>query len=258
MCLIGLHLGATPSLMLVANRDEFADRPTAPMHWWKENLLAGKDLRAGGTWLGLHRSGRFAAITNVRDPSIRDAPVPMGSRGLLVKAFLTGDSAPRHFLETTRDHVTGPSPYNLIVGSIGPVGCECWWLGGRTRQIKAMHSGAHVLSNAELNTPWPKAERLLQAMHTINPDAIRGVMYSRETAPDDVLPNTGISLDWEKRLSAALITGDDYHTRSSTFISISAGRASVQEITWSSQAEEIGRFEERFVLEPELSSSHRI
>jgi len=78
MCLIGLKISAKGSLLIAANRDEYADRPTAAMHWWSEGILAGKDLKAGGTWLGVTKSGRFAAVTNVRDPLIKDNPVPRG------------------------------------------------------------------------------------------------------------------------------------------------------------------------------------
>ncbi|MBU3725666.1 MAG: NRDE family protein [Burkholderiaceae bacterium] len=248
MCLIGLHLGKGPSLLIAANRDEFADRPTEPLHWWQEDILAGRDLRAKGTWLGITRSGRFAAITNVRDPSIGNAAVPYGSRGLMVHAYLSGNHRPLEFLERMLQEVTVASPYNLIVGRITADGIDAHWLGGRTRQIAALDEGPHVLSNAELNTPWPKARRLLSAMKTADTDAITQVMHSPEIAQDAELPNTGVPYAWEKRLSAALISGDDYHTRSSTLIHVEGLKALAREITWSAQAEPIKTVEERFLI----------
>ena len=248
MCLIGLHLGKGPALLLAANRDEFADRPTAPLHWWNDNMLAGKDLRANGTWLGITRHGRFAAVTNVRDPSISSAPVPFGSRGLMVHAYLDGNEDPLDFLHRMHSEIKTPSPYNLIVGQISGNTIECHWLGGRTRDIKTLGQGAHVLSNAELNTPWPKAQRLLKALETQDPDVVTQLMHSRDVADDAQLPATGVPYHWEKKLSAALITGVDYHTRSSTLIQVTGADVFAREITWSSDAEPIKTTEEKFLI----------
>lgn len=253
MCLIGLHLGQDPSLLLAANRDEFAERPTAALHWWDNGILAGKDLRANGTWLGITRAGRFAAVTNVRDPAIHKAAVPYGSRGLMVHAFLSGDEDPKDFLQRMLSQVPGPSPYNLIVGQIHEAAIECHWLGGRTRQIQALGHGAHVLSNAELNTPWPKAARLREAMATRDPDLINRLMQSRDLADDAELPATGVPYDWEKKLSAALITGRDYHTRSSTLIQISGAQVLAREITWSADAMPVQTIEEKFSISRSVS-----
>lgn len=248
MCLIGLHLGKGPALLLAANRDEFSERPTEPLHWWDKEILAGKDLRANGTWLGITRGGRFAAVTNVRDPSMSAAPVPYGSRGLMVHAYLDGEDKPGSFLQRMLSHVRVPSPYNLIVGQINEATIECHWLGGRTREIKTLEHGSHVLSNAELNTPWPKAQRLLQALETRDPHAISTFMHSRDLADDSELPNTGVPYHWEKKLSAALITGHDYHTRSSTLIQVSGLQVLAREITWSAEAKPIKTVEEAFLI----------
>jgi uncharacterized protein with NRDE domain len=236
VCLIGIHLGRGPRLLIAANRDEFAARPTAPLHWWQEGLLAGKDLQAGGTWLGITRSGRFAAVTNVRDPALRTASVPFGSRGLMVKAFLLADCDPQAYAEQMLDAVSEASPYNLILGQIHTDSIQALWLGGRSRSLVPLQAGSHVLSNAELNTPWPKARRLKAALETEDAVAIDAVMHSQTLASDDELPATGVSFDWEKRLSAALIAGEDYHTRSSTLIQLDPRKASVREITWSPSA----------------------
>ncbi len=252
MCLIGLHLGKGPSLLLAANRDEFADRPTQALHWWGNGILAGRDLRAHGTWLGITRRGRFAAVTNVRDPAISAAPVPYGSRGQMVHAYLEGNDSPLDFLQQILLKIREPSPYNLIVGQIKNNTVECHWLGGRTREIKLLGQGSHVLSNAELNTPWPKAQRLLKAMETQDPNVITRLMHSLDTAQDAELPNTGVPYHWEKKLSAALITGTDYHTRSSTLMHVLGTQVLAREITWSADATPIQTIEEEFSIAPSI------
>jgi uncharacterized protein with NRDE domain len=236
VCLIGIHLGSGPRLLIAANRDEFAARPTAPLHWWQEGLLAGKDLQAGGTWLGITRGGRFAAVTNVRDPGLRAAAVPLGSRGLMVKAFLLSDCDPQAYAQQMLAAVSEASPYNLILGQIHADSIKALWLGGRSRTLMPLPAGSHVLSNAELNTPWPKARRLQSVLATEDTTVIDAVMHSQTLASDDELPATGVSFDWEKRLSAALIAGEDYHTRSSTLIQLDPLQATVREITWSPEA----------------------
>lgn len=246
MCLIGIHLGDGPRLLIAANRDEFAARPTAPLHWWQEGLLAGKDLQAGGTWLGITRGGRFAAVTNVRDPALRTATVPFGSRGLMVKAFLLSRSDPEAYAEQMLAAVTEASPYNLILGRIHADSIQALWLGGKSRTLMPLNAGSHVLSNAELNTPWPKARRLQAALATQDTAAIDAVMHSQMLADDHELPATGVSFDWEKRLSAALIAGEDYHTRSSTLIQVDPLKAAVREITWSPAASALTTLHEHF------------
>lgn len=246
MCLIGIHLGTGPRLLITANRDEFAGRPTMPLHWWQEGLLAGKDLQAGGTWLGITRSGRFAAVTNVRDPALRTAAVPFGSRGLMVKTFLLSDCDPQDYAQQMLAVVSEASPYNLILGRIQMNSIQTLWLGGRSRALMPLQAGSHVLSNAELNTPWPKARRLKAALATEDEEAIDAVMHSQTLASDDELPATGVSFGWEKRLSAALISGEDYHTRSSTLIRLDPQKASIREITWSPSASAMATLHEHF------------
>jgi uncharacterized protein with NRDE domain len=248
MCLIGIRL-QSDGLLLAANRDEAADRPTEPMHWWPQGFVAGKDLSAGGTWLGLAKSGRFAAVTNVRDPSIKANPVPKLSRGLLVREFLESDIDPEQYLDTLISQVSEPSPFNLIVGSISAQSATGYWLGGRTRECRRLSPGVHVLSNAELNTPWPKAVALRQALVAGTLADIEQAMHSTEIMEDHLLPDTGVPIDWERRLSAAKITGDDYHTRSSTLIQVKGGTAAVKETVWSPQGEALSTFKEVFLLQ---------
>lgn len=251
MCLIGLKISSEGSLLIAANRDEYADRPTTAMRWWPEGILAGQDLKAGGTWLGMTRCGRFAAVTNVRDPLIKNNPVPRGSRGLLVKEFLISQISPRSFIDRLNKELAQASAFNLIVGRVDVSNSktvDCWWLGGRTRQSQALTAGHYVLSNAELNTPWPKALRLQEALKRHDRAAILESLRHQTLADDDQLPRTGVPWDWEKRLSAAMITGDDYHTRSTTIIEADDAGVNAHEITWSPDGQIRSESHESFSL----------
>lgn len=237
MCLIGLRISDQGELLIAANRDEFADRPTQPMHWWNDTMLAGKDLRAGGTWLGLTRTGRFAAVTNVRDPAIKDHPVPLGSRGRIVSEFLQSEMSAEEFLEGLIAQLTAASPFNLLVGEIGRGRSNVWWLGGRVRRVEALATGHHTLSNAELNTPWPKSCRLHAALESTDLDVVRTTMLDQTPADEAALPSTGVPIDWEKRLSSILITGSDYHTRSTSLIQIRNDDVVAEEFHWQSDGQ---------------------
>jgi uncharacterized protein with NRDE domain len=281
MCLIGIRIGEGGSLLLAANRDEFADRPTLAMHWWSEGLLAGKDLKAGGTWLGITRTGRFAAVTNVRDPSIKENSVPRPSRGHLVTEFLTGNTTPDAFADSLAKELLAPSPFNLIVGTLAAGETNAYWLGGRTREMQLLERGVHTLSNAELNTPWPKSRVLQDALQKLDHqtvmqsaysarngeqqnkvdalisgtdphsvfDTLATIMRQPHQAPDHELPSTGVPFDWEKRLSAIHITGDRYHTRSTSIIRIRDGKVAAKEITWRPDGEKLSHAAETFEIE---------
>lgn len=142
----------------------------------------------------------------------------------MVKTFLLSDSDPQDYAQQMLAAVSEASPYNLILGRIQMNSIQTLWLGGRSRALMPLQAGSHVLSNAELNTPWPKARRLKAALATEDEEAIDAVMHSQTLASDDELPATGVSFGWEKRLSAALISGEDYHTRSSTLIRLDPQR----------------------------------
>ncbi len=248
MCLIGIRLSNNGELLIAANRDEFADRPTQPMHWWDNHILAGKDLKAGGTWLGITKTGRFAAITNVRDPSIKDQPVPFGSRGRIVTAFLQGKTSAQAFVSELADTLTAASPFNLLVGELGDTS-ELWWLGGRVKRIEQLRPGQHTLSNAELNTPWPKSQRLHAALQTADTQEIQALMTNQIPAHEDDLPQTGVPLDWEKRLSPILITGASYHTRSTSILEIRDRQITAKEFTWTPDGELAHQIDYAFALD---------
>ena len=223
MCLVVLAWKARPDLPLIvaANRDEWRERPTEAAHWWPDHpeLLAGRDLQAGGTWMGVTRAGRFAAVTNFRDPS--DKRSTARSRGGLVTDFLLGRLAPQGFLAALAPRAGEYNGFNLIVGD----GESLWYFGSREGEARAIEPGVHGLSNHLLDEPWPKVVRGRMAMQ----DALRepdpaprlfDALADGRGAPDDALPDTGVGILWERRLASPLITGADYGTRSSTVVTV--------------------------------------
>jgi uncharacterized protein with NRDE domain len=220
VCLIGLALDAHPRfpLVIAANRDEFFDRATAPLDWWRTSpdapwLLGGRDLSAGGTWMALSEQGRIGMLTNVRDPSRHRPDAP--SRGALVTAWLEGRDD---------DAAQGHNPFNLIAGDLRS---GRWWWRSDRQAAMPLASGVHALSNAALNEPWPKVRRLSSAMQ----DALRGdddkiadrlfsLLSDRSVATDADLPDTGIGLERERLLSPIFIATPEgrYGTRCSTVV----------------------------------------
>ena len=237
MCLIALAWKARPDLPLVvaANRDEWRERPTEPAHWWPEQprLFAGRDLQAGGTWMGVTREGRFAAVTNFRDPS--DKRSTARSRGTLVTDYLLGTASPEAYLAALAPHAREYNGFNLIVGDRG----ELWYFGSREGIARAIEPGIHALSNHLLDEPWPKVVRARMAMQEAIKDAdpsarLFAALADGQGAPDDALPETGVGIVWERRLASPLITGGDYGTRSSTVVTFSAtGAVAFEERTLS-------------------------
>lgn len=230
MCLIALGWRAHPTLPLVvaANRDEWRERPTLPASWWGDHpdLLAGRDLQAGGSWMGITRQGRFAAITNFRDPS--DKRSTAMSRGGLVTEFLSATTTPQVFLATLGRRVPDYNGFNLIVGD-GKSLCS---FSSRHGIAQVIEPGVHALSNHNLDEPWPKVRRAKEAMvSALGESDPRGRLFAMlgndSRAEDAELPQTGVGLDWERRLSPVLITGAEYGTRSSTVLTV-ASNGSVQ------------------------------
>jgi uncharacterized protein with NRDE domain len=219
VCLIGLALEAHPRfpLVIAANRDEFFDRPTAPLDWWQSSpgapwLLGGRDLSAGGTWMALSERGRIGMLTNVRDPSRQRTEAP--SRGALVTDWLEGR-------ETSAQ---GHNPFNLIGGDLRS---QRWWWRSDRQVATPLSPGVHALSNAALNEPWPKVQRLSAALeHALRGDEagletrLFSLLGDRSQAADADLPDTGIGLERERMLSPIFITTPDgrYGTRCSTVI----------------------------------------
>lgn len=224
MCVIAFAWQAHPRwrLVLIGNRDEFHARPSLPLSRWEQPpIVAGKDLEAGGTWLGVADDGRCSVVTNVRDP--RD-PQLGRSRGLLALDYLAGsDDAVAHagsLLRTAADY----RPFNLLTFDT----THGFYIGNRPdSRAQAVQPGVHGLSNADFNTPWPKTRALmnhLSAWIAAGQDdefaPLFDALADPHVYPDDQLPDTGVGLERERWLSSAFIRGDRYGTRASTVVAI--------------------------------------
>jgi uncharacterized protein with NRDE domain len=246
MCLIAFHWqpdGPT-SLVLAANRDEFYERPTAPLAWWEgDRILAGRDLRAGGTWLGVTRDGRLAAITNHRDPA--QSKEGRASRGQVPVDFLKGNLSARAFLEQLGTQAEHYNPFNLLLFDGRDV------LGYESRQdrIVPFAPGIHAVSNGAFDEPWPKVERIREglAQGNLDDDGLLALLGESEPFEDGRLPRTGISLEWERGLSPVFVRLPTYGTRASTVLRLGRGSVSVIEQRFSQEGPE-GRQTFRFQL----------
>jgi uncharacterized protein with NRDE domain len=255
MCLILLAVGKHPDfkLILAANRDEYYDRPSRPSHFWKDapDLLAGRDLIAGGTWLGITRKGRIAAITNYRDPASMKPKAP--SRGKLVSDFLAGTVEPTAYMDRIRLEKERYNGFNIVLGSTDLL----YWYSNRTDRVVPLFQGVYGLSNSLLDTPWPKVtrakslfEEILHAGTKPSQEAMFHLLEDQTTAPDDMLPQTGVDLAWERILSPIFIASPTYGTRSSTIILIdNEGRVTFLEKTFNAHPEPISISSFEFILE---------
>ena len=232
MCLIALALDQHPRfpLVIAANRDEFLDRAAAALDWWQPApeaapLLGGRDLHAGGTWMGLNAQGRVAMLTNVRDLPRQQATAP--SRGAIVPAWLAAQSSAADFWRHTA--ARGHNPFNLLAGDL--LQGRWWWADDHAHQPQRLEPDLYGLSNAALDTPWPKVQRLkaavavalAQAASTMQLEALLfAALADRTTVPDAALPNTGVGIERERWLAPAFIRTPDarYGTRCSTLLII--------------------------------------
>ena len=220
MCLVVLDWQPANNftLRLVANRDEFLGRPTAPMSWWPEStssfgLLAGKDLRAGGTWLALDKRGRIALLTNIRRGYVGKSAAR--SRGELAIRFVESTMSAQEFLDSLQDSMADYGGFNMLVCD----GRELSWFSNEYPSAHILPPGIHVLSNQALDTPWPKVIKARQQMsETLSRFESElgklNILTDREVAPDEQLPETGVPLEWERILSAQTILTPTYATRS--------------------------------------------
>ena len=224
-------------LRLIGNRDEFHERPTLPLHHWnRAPITGGKDLEAGGSWLAVNHMGRVAALTNVRDPKLATPPSAT-SRGELVRQALTCTDT-ESWLESLRLQAHAYAGFNLLVAT--PQALWHMHHGRKHTSLTRVSAGVHVLSNADLDTPWPKAiklkDALLQETSTIAssiarwPEASLKAIQQSNEAPQESLPDTGIDLALEKKLSAAFIVGDTYGTRATSWLTLQRnGRIQITE-----------------------------
>jgi len=225
MCLILLSYDMHPKyrVVLAANRDEYYNRPTAPISFHDDfpDILGGRDLKHHGMWLGITRFGRFAAITNFRDPGSNISNAP--SRGFLVRDFLTGKASPDNYLEHVKSIGHQYNGYNLLVGDRS----ELYYYSNRGNTVKKLQPGIYGLSNHLMDTPWPKITKgksdlvkLLNEKENIDPEKIFDLLKDGYRPPDSMLPDTGVDLEWERILSPLFITSEFYGTRSSSIIFI--------------------------------------
>lgn len=243
MCLILFSYRMHPEyrLIVAANRDEFYNRPTAPLDYWPDHpdVLAGRDLKGNGTWLGITRSGRIAAITNYREPAAHMENAP--SRGLLIRNFLTGDSSPQRYLEAVSKMNQVYNGFNLIVGDPS----DLYYYSNRASRVQHLQAGLYGISNHLIDTPWPKIQRgkdLLQGQlsgrEKINIEKIWEVLADRFQPANDKLPDTGVGLQWERILAPLFITSPAYGTRSSSIVLIGySGQATFMERTFENTAD---------------------
>jgi len=228
MCLILFSYDTHPfyRMILAANRDEYYDRPTAPVAFLDDapDVLGGLDLKHNGMWLGITRTGRLAAITNYRDPGLDISNAP--SRGFLVKEFLFGKESPQSYLEQIESVGDQYNGFNLLVGDSSGL----FYYSNRGNRIQKIKPGTYGLSNHLMDTPWPKIakgkgalKRLLERNEKVNTEDIFAMLKDGAFPPDDLLPDTGVDLDWERTLSPLFITSEFYGTRSSSIVLIERG-----------------------------------
>ncbi len=259
MCLLVIAWKNHPRyrLILAGNRDEFHDRPAAPLNWWQDDarILAPRDLKANGTWLGVARSGRFGVVTNFRD---LQAPAEYSpSRGTLVPRFLTGATSPKEFLDDLRGAAPRYSGFNLLVG--GPR--ALYYFSNRGTPIPlSLKPGTYGVSNHLLDTPWPKLARTRARFNELlkqpDPavDALFAMLADRTRTADAELPHTGLPLEWERTVSSPFIVNDRYGTRCSTVLLVERnGRTVLHERRFDPEGVQTGvtRFEFKSADVPE-------
>lgn len=258
MCLIFLAWQSHPKypLVVAANRDEFFLRPTAPVHFWDDapNILAGRDLAAGGTWMGITRQGRFAALTNFREAEQnRESMLAAPTRGRLVSDFLTGTMSAEDYLAELTPRAVTYNGFNLLCGNLDD---RLWHFSNRGCGAKPhpLAAGIYGLSNHLLDTPWPKVAQgksdMAKALAALPQETLLfELLHDENIHEDDLLPRTGISLAWERTLSAAFVRTPDYGTRSSSVLRLDRqGFVSFDEQTWHSGARLGSRNRYRFKL----------
>lgn len=224
MCLIAFAWNTHPRwrLLLAGNRDELHARPSAALARWVDApIIGGRDLQAGGTWLGVTDSGRCCVVTNVRDPRDRQLGA---SRGLLATDALSGDADATVHAAGLLGMAAQYRPFNLL--TFDPH--AAFYLGNRpASHMQALTPGVHGLSNAELDAPWPKTrlltqrlERWVESGNTSDFAPLFNALADEQVAADLQLPDTGVGLELERQLSAAFIRGEIYGTRASTVVAI--------------------------------------
>ncbi|MEX2410999.1 MAG: NRDE family protein [Candidatus Paceibacterota bacterium] len=224
MCLIVFAYKCHPTypLILAGNRDEFYDRPTQNLHVWESEppIIAGKDLKAGGTWLGVTDDGLIATLTNYRD--IKNLKDHAPSRGDLITEILLSDDPLLQSLKSIEKKADLYNGFNLIAGNLN----HLYYLSNHNTPFSEIQPGYHSISNSALNTPWPKTEWALQRFKKVTRNSkvsehdLFELLLNTDTYPIENLPNTGLSPELEKAVSSVFIQTDNYGTRSSTVLTV--------------------------------------
>lgn len=241
MCLVAVawRCRADWPLLVAANRDEFHARPTAPLATWPQGVHAGRDLEAGGTWMGATGDGRFAAVTNHRDP--RDRRDGRRSRGELVAGYLSGRSDAGSWAAEVAASADAWRGFHLLVGDADAL----WYVGRPGGAPRRLAPGVHVVSNAPPEADWPKVRALRGRMQAALAQvdvlaSLQAALADRTQAPDADLPDTGVPLDWERRLSATFIVSADYGTRCSSVLGLAPRRGQFVEQRFGATGEGAG------------------
>jgi uncharacterized protein with NRDE domain len=224
MCLIVFSYKTSSDypFILAGNRDEFYERPTTPVHIWQTDprIIAGKDEKAGGTWLGFTETGRFAAITNYRDMNNLKEDAP--TRGKIVTDFLLSEKYVLTFLKNLKQQSHLYNGFNLIAGTFD----QLYYLSNQKEEIEKIEPGVHVISNAFLNTPWPKSQWAKERFEEIIDNSgfddgeLFKLLQNTRRYPKDKLPETGLPDEMEKAVSSVFIITEEYGTRSSSIIAV--------------------------------------
>ncbi len=220
MCLVAFQIRKEAEdygILVCANRDEFFNRPTRELHSWEDGVLAGRDLEAGGTWMGIGPGGRVAFLTNFRD--LNNIRKDVRSRGGLVADFLTSKDPSEKYLETISKSSKEYNGFNLVVGSNNGF----YYFSNEEEEIRQLEVGIYGLSNGILDEPWPKVSRVKRefgelVMGNSSEQDFFKVMKNTDTYPDDQLPSTGADLDLERGLSAMFIRLKGYGSRVSSLL----------------------------------------
>ncbi|MCC5809301.1 MAG: NRDE family protein [Ectothiorhodospiraceae bacterium] len=253
MCLLAFALGVHPGypLVVAGNRDEFHERPTTAMHWWKHpRLLAGVDRRAGGTWLGLSRGGRFATITNYRDPE-QHRPTAPSRGGLVVRALTEPQAAIEAHLHRHGGDYNG---FNLLWSRGQRMYYYCNQAG---ETVKELPPGVYGLSNGVLDTPWPKLVRVREGLEgllgrrgELTTESLFELMADRWLPAESSLPDTGIGAEWESLLASPFIRHPHYGTRSTSVVLVRRnGISTVSERVFDPEGQAVGQRQFRFQIQ---------
>lgn len=229
MCLILFAYQVHPvyKLIVAANRDEFYRRPTAPVHFWEDHpeILAGRDLEKMGTWMGVTKTGRFAALTNFRNP--KEAAEGKRSRGELVAGALQYQGVLQEFMSKVQENKDLYPGYNLLAGA----GDELYYFSNIGGELQKLEPGIFGVSNHLLNTAWPKVKtgkeglkKIINGNQEELVEQLFGLLQTSDPAPDEFLPSTGVPLEMERMLSPLFIQSDQYGTRSSTVMLMGASK----------------------------------